>query len=92
MIRTFRHDGLEKFFRTGSRAGIQPNHAPKLANLLLALNTASVPADLSAPSYRLHPLKGSLAGTWSVWVNGNWRITFQFLDGDVILVDYRDYH
>jgi len=35
---------------------------------------------------------GKEEGTWSVWVSGNWRITFRFEEEDTILVDYRDYH
>ena len=44
------------------------------------------------PGWRLHPLRGNLAGHWSVWVSGNWCMTFRFTDGDAELVDYRDYH
>lgn len=36
--------------------------------------------------------KGDLAGHWSIWVNGNWRVTFRFIGADVELVDYQDYH
>jgi proteic killer suppression protein len=50
------------------------------------------PQDMNAPGNDLHPLKGDLAGHWSVWVNGNWRLTFAFDGEDVVLVDYRDYH
>jgi len=47
---------------------------------------------MDLPGWRLHPLKGADKGHWSVWVNGNWRLTFVFDGEDVILVDYRDYH
>ncbi len=92
MISSFRHKGLEAFYRSGSTRGIQPAHAAKLARILAALDAASVPAELNLPSFKLHPLKGSLKGLWSVWVNGNWRVTFRFADSDVELVDYQDYH
>ena len=92
VIRSFRHAGLEKFFKTGSKAGIQPDHAPKLELQLETLNRASGPLDMSFPGWKLHQLKGDLAGHWSVKVNGNWRITFRFDGTDAILVDYRDYH
>lgn len=92
VIRSFRHAGLEKFFKTGSKAGIQPDHAPKLELQLETLNRASEPLDMSFPGWNLHPLKGDLAGHWSVKVNGNWRMTFRFEGQDAILVDYRDYH
>lgn len=92
MIVSFRHRGLEAFFRTGSTRGIQPAHAPKLARILAALDAAASPQELSLPGYKLHPLKGQLKGHWSVWVNGNWRVTFRFVGNDAELVDYLDYH
>ena len=92
MIRRFEHKGLQAFFETGSKAGIQPHHAPKLARLLARLHAAKVPEDMNVPGWRLHPLVGSLAGHYSVFVNGNWRLTFRFDDGDAVLVDYQDYH
>jgi toxin HigB-1 len=91
-IKSFAHKGLERFFATGSKAGIQAAHAAKLGRQLLALDSASRPADMNVPGWDLHPLSGKLAGHWSVWVNGNWRLTFRFEDEDAILVDYQDYH
>lgn len=92
MIKTFRHKGLEGFFHTGSKAGIQPHHAGKLQLLLTSLDNARKPEDMNAPNWRLHSLDGNLADHWSVWVNGNWRLTFRFVGEDVELVDYQDYH
>jgi len=92
MIRSFRHRGLEKFFLTGSKAGIQPAHAKRLALQLGFLNSAINPGRMDVPGWDLHPLKGELAGRWSVKVNGNWRLTFQFINTDVEVVDYEDYH
>ena len=92
MIRSFRHAGLEAFFRTGSKAGIQPKHAKRLRLQLAALNRASGPNDMAAPPWRLHPLKGREAGHWAVWVDENWRLTSAFDGKDAVLVDYRDYH
>ncbi len=92
MIQTFRHKGLAAFFRTGSKAGIQPQHAGRLRILLTALDAARGPADMDAPGWKLHPLSGNLAGHWSVWVNGNWRLTFTFEGTNAVLVDYQDYH
>ena len=57
-----------------------------------ALDTAQSVQDLDIPGYRLHPLKGKLKGSWSISVSGNWRLTFEFKDGDVFLLDYEDYH
>lgn len=92
MIKSFRHAGIEKFFFTGSKAGIQPSHAGKLTLQLTTLNRARIPADMGSQGWNLHPLTGELKGHWSVKVNGNWRLTFRFEGEDVILVDYQDYH
>lgn len=92
MIKSFRHKGLERFFREGTKAGIQAAHAKRLRLQLLALDQAVRPEDLSAPAWGLHPLKGDLKGHWSVTVNGNWRMVFTFEGTDAVLVDYRDYH
>ena len=92
MIKTFRHKGLEAFFRTGSKAGIQPHHAEKMRVRLTALDSATGPDDMNAPAWKLHPLTGNLAGHYAIAVNGNWRMTFMFEGEDAILVDYQDYH
>lgn len=92
MIKTFRHKGLEAFYRKGSSRGIQPRHAVKLRVQLGMLDKAHGPQDMNAPGWQLHALKGSLKNHWSVSVNGNWRLTFTFEGTDAILVDYQDYH
>jgi proteic killer suppression protein len=92
MIKSFRHSGIEKFFATGSKAGIQPAHAAKLANQLFLLNRAKSASDMDLPTFNLHPWTGNLKNHWSVKVNGNWRLTFTFEGENAILVDYQDYH
>ena len=92
MIKTFRHKGLKKFFETGSQAGIQSGHAKRLRVQLAALDTAVSVDDMRIPGFRLHALKGSEKGRWSIWVNGNWRITFEFVEGHAYVIDYEDYH
>ena len=92
MIKSYRHKGLQRYAETGSKAGIRSEHAARLRNLLTALDVATEANDLDAPEYKLHALYGSLEGHWSVWVNGNWRMTFAFDRTDVIFVDYLDYH
>jgi len=92
VIKSFRHKGLKLYAETGSKAGIQPKHADRLRRLLTALEVASQPGDMDAPGNNLHPLKGPLAGHWSVNVSGNWRLTFCFEGEDVVFVDYQDYH
>ena len=92
MIKSFRHKGLEDFFKRGSKAGIQAAHAKRLRLQLGKLDTAKGPKDMLLPGWKLHPLGGNLKDHWSVWVNGNWRMTFTFDGDDAILVDYQDYH
>jgi toxin HigB-1 len=92
MIQSFRHKGLRRFYEAGSAAGIQPKHAKRLRMLLTALDTSQVIGDMDVPGFNLHPLKGQGKGRWSVWVNGNWRVTFEFRDGHAYILDYEDYH
>jgi proteic killer suppression protein len=92
MIRSFRHKGVEHFFKTGSKAGIQPKHATKLALQLDLLDTVKTPQQMNVPAWKLHALHGDLAGHWAIWVNGNWRLTFTFQGEHAELVDYQDYH
>jgi proteic killer suppression protein len=92
MIKTFRHRGLERFFRAGSKAGIQPKHAARLRLQLGRLDAATGAIDMNLPGWRWHPLKGELAGHWAVWVDENWRLTFSFQGQNAVLVDYRDCH
>jgi len=92
MILTFKHKGLEAFYATGSKAGIQAMHAARLRELLTALSVASGPQDLMRPSWRLHGLSGNRQGFYAVTVQANWRLTFRFVGGDVELLDYLDYH
>ena len=83
---------MRKYFESGSLAGIQPAHANRLKMQLAALDTAQVIEDMDIPGFRLHPLKGSERGRWSIWVNGNWRVTFEFKNGNAFILDYEDYH
>lgn len=92
MIKNFAHKGLEAFYATGSKAGIQAAHAAKLRRQLAQLDQAAAPQDMNLPGWKLHPLKGRLAGHWAVWVSGNWRLTFTFDGADASIVDYQDYH
>ena len=92
MIKSFRHKGLRKFFDSGSTSGIQANHSKRLRMQLAALDTAQAVEDMDIPGFRLHPRKGKLRGRWSITVNGNWRLTFEFQDGNAYVLDYEDYH
>ena len=92
MIKSFKHKGLKKFFETGSTAGIQPDHSKRIRMQLAAIDTAQVIDDINLPGFQLHPLKGDKQGLWSISVSGNWRITFEFVDGNAYFLNYEDYH
>ena len=92
MIKSFKHKGLELFYSTGSCKGIQPKHAKKLRMQLAALDTAYQIEDLDISGYKLHQLKGNMKDFWSITVNANWRITFEFANTNVYIVNYEDYH
>ena len=92
MIRKISHKGLETFFLTGSKAGIRPEHAKRLKQILALLNAAVTIQDLRFPGSNLHQLRGEREGFWSVAVSGNWRVIFRFEEGDALEVDYLDYH
>ena len=92
MIKSFRHKGLRRFYEPGSAAGIRSSHKKRLRLQLVALDTATVIEDMDIPGFKLHPLKGDRKGLWSISVSGNWRITFEFKDGNAFFVNYEDYH
>ncbi len=91
-IKGFRHKGLERFFATGSKVGIQAKHEHRLRLILGSLNAATAPPDMDLPGLGLHALHGPRKGTWAVKVSGNWRVTFRFAGKDAEHVDYEDYH
>ena len=92
MIKNFAHKGLAAFFKSGNKAGIQPAHAARLKRQLAQLDQSAAPSDMNLAGWKLHPLKGELAGHWAVWVSGNWRMTFKFDGADASVVDLQDYH
>ena len=92
MIKSFKHKGLEQFFYTGTKKGIKPEHAGKLGRILDRLNAANDLKDMNYPGSNLHALSGDRKGQYSVRVSGNWRVIFEFENGDAYIVDYDDYH
>jgi proteic killer suppression protein len=92
VIRGFKNKGLEKFFSTGSKAGIQAQHVERLRVILGRLSVSIAPEDMNLPGLAPHQLKGNRKGTWAVKVSGNWRVTFVFVGKDADVVDYEDYH
>ena len=92
MIRRFRHRGLRRLYENDDRRELNPEHADKIARMLARLDEATRPEQLDLPGFRLHPLKGELAGYWSITVRANWRIIFRFEQGAATDVDLVDYH
>ncbi len=92
MIKSFRHKGLETFFYTGSKKGIRPEHADRLERILDRLNAAGNIKDMNYPGSYLHQLSGDKKGQYAVKVSGNWRVFFEFIEGEAYVVDYDDYH
>ena len=94
LIKSIRHKGLNKFFSSAGTdtRGINSNHKDKLRDQLAALDSAKGVSDMDIRGWRLHTLKGQDKCRYSIWVSGNWRVTFEFDKGDAYVVDYEDYH
>jgi proteic killer suppression protein len=92
MIKSFKHKGIEEFFYTGNKKGIKPEHASRLEIILDRLNAANEIKDMNYPGSNLHKLSGDKKRQYAVKVSGNWRIFFEFFNGDAYIVDYDDYH
>lgn len=92
MIVSFRHKGLKRLYEKGDASRVPADQLARIREILADLDAAVVPSDLDRPGYRLHVLRGSLKGLWSVRVTANWRITFRMKDGHAHDVDLVDYH
>jgi len=92
MIRSFKHRGLERFFKRSDYRGIPARFAPRLERMLDRLDAATKPTDMNLPGYRFHPLKGDRKGYYAVSVSGNWRLTFRFEGEHATDVNLEDYH
>ena len=92
MIKSFKHKCLKNYFQAGNISGIQAKHQRKLSMQLAAIDTAQEIDDINLPGFQLHPLKGSRDEIWSITVNGNCRMTFEFIDGNAFILNYEDCH
>ena len=84
--------GLKRLYDNDDPRGVIREHTEKLRDILARLDAASAVVDMDFPGFRLHPLKGELKGFWAVPVRANWRVIFRFAEGDVLDLDYVDYH
>lgn len=93
MISTIRHKGLKRLYDSGDGRELRQDQVKRIRRVLAILDSASRIEDVDQlPGMRLHPLKGDLAGFWSVSVSGNWRVIFRFEEGEARDVDLVDYH
>ncbi|MCY4628642.1 MAG: type II toxin-antitoxin system RelE/ParE family toxin [Acidobacteria bacterium] len=92
MIVGFRHKGLRLLYENNDPRRLPPQHVARIGRILARLDVAADPTAMKLPGLHLHPLRGTLAGYWSVRVSANWRIVFRFDGGDAAGVDLTDYH
>ena len=92
MIESFKHKGLKRLFEQDDRSRLAADMVDRIRLILAALDAATTVDDLDQPSFRLHPLKGSLKGHWAVTVRANWRIVFRSEGETASDVDLVDYH
>ncbi|EKK3318915.1 type II toxin-antitoxin system RelE/ParE family toxin [Salmonella enterica] len=92
MIKSFRHKGLKQLFEKGITSGVPAQDAERINDRLQVIDAANEISELNRQIYKLPPLKGDREGYWSVTVRANWRITFQFINGDDYILNYEDYH
>ena len=92
MIKSFRHKGLERFFKKDDARGINAQHGSRIRRILDLIETATAVEQLDVPGMNLHPLKFDRKGDWAMTVSGNWRITFRFADENATDLNLEDYH
>ena len=92
MIKSFNDRRLKRLYERGDGSRIAPDMADKIENILGVLDRAGRIEAMNLPGFRLHPLRGDLAGFWSVTVRANWRVIFRFEDGNAFDVGLIDHH
>lgn len=92
MIKSFKHKGLKQLFEKGTLSGVSPKDASRINDRLQAIDSANFIDDLDIFTFNLHQLKGERVNIWSITVRANWRITFEFINGDAYILNLEDYH
>ena len=92
MIKSFRHKGIERFFKKDDARGINPKHGPRIRRILDLIEEATAVEQLDIAGMHLHPLKFDRKGEWAMTVSGNWRITFRFVGENATDLNLEDYH
>ena len=88
----FRSRNLRALHERGDRRRIAPRYVERIEYILAVMERASDVDDLLVPSFRLHQLRGDLAGMWSIRISANWRIIFRADGATLYDIDYVDYH
>ncbi|QXX83729.1 type II toxin-antitoxin system RelE/ParE family toxin [Providencia sp. R33] len=92
MIKSFKHKGLKQLFEKGTLSGVSPKDTSRINDRLQAIDSANFIDDLDIFTFNLHQLKGDRVNIWSITVRANWRITFEFINGDAYILNLEDYH
>lgn len=93
MIKSFKHKGLQKLFENDDPSGVQAKDVERIKLRLLMLDEATTTDDFRAyPGFKFHPLKGDKKNLYAITVRANWRITFEFIDGDAYILNLEDCH
>lgn len=93
MIKSWKHKGLQKLYEKDDVSGVQAKDAERIKLRLLVLDEAVTIEEFRLyPGFKLHPLKGDKQNLYSITVRANWRITFEFKDGDAYILHLEDYH
>jgi proteic killer suppression protein len=92
MIESIRHKGLKLLWEKDDTSKLPSIQILKIRMILTLLDNALNIQDMNFPGSDLHPLKGDLAGFWSVKVNANYRLIFRFENESAFELDYIDYH
>ena len=94
IIRSVRHRALRKLLENNDARLLQPSLANRVRNVMTVLILAKDMSEFiaNAPPWRVHPLSGGRRSDWSVSISGNWRITFEEVDGHVNGLNLEDYH
>lgn len=92
MIKSWKHKGLKELFVTGRTGKIQSKFHDRILERLSFLDAAPVPSAMDLPGYNFHALKQFKPLRYTVYINGPWRITFEFEGTDAVKVDLEQYH
>ena len=91
MIRSFRHKGLRALYEDDDARKVRPNLAERCRVRLSVLHSARTLGDLNLPGHGFHALHG-VPKRYALKINGPWRITFEWENGDAWRVDLEQYH